>query len=107
MVFIPGYRGQQGARHGEAVHVLRSAGPSPLAAVAQGAHGMRGTQAASAPLPPGEKEGRRWTVTTSLARNIIPDWYSHGGIIRDREPNREYFVARGNKARRFILEPVG
>lgn len=55
LLFLPAVdRGQQGAGDGEALHVLRPAGASPVAAVTEGAHGMRRPQAAAAPLPPGD-----------------------------------------------------
>ena len=57
-----GDRGQQGAGHGEAVHVVRAAGSSPMAAAAPSAHGMRGAQAAAAPLPPGRGRGLGWVM---------------------------------------------
>lgn len=48
------HRGQQGAGHGEAVHVLRPACATPVAALAQSAHGLQRPQAAPAPLPSGQ-----------------------------------------------------
>lgn len=53
IVVAPVDRGQQGAGYGEALHVLRPAGASPVAALAEGAHGLRRPQAAAASLPPG------------------------------------------------------
>lgn len=102
---IPGYRGQQGARDGEAVHVLRSAGPSPLAAVAQGAHWMRGTQAAFAPLPPGEI-GKGMYDKYHSDQEYRPQWMFTRDGIRENEPSREQLV-REIDACRFTFKPIG